>query len=184
MNWYCIHTRALKEQQIAGYLRERLSLETYSPLMKTQKNVRRALRTVVSPLFPRYLFCRFDLATQYRAVRYTPEVIDVVSFGAQPAVVSTPLIEELKNWAGDMVDLCAPARKFQSGDRVEIADGPMQGLSAVILNERNDDHRVAVLLSSLECGAKLIVNRSQLKFSDSANNYSPSTLRWASALAS
>jgi transcription antitermination factor NusG len=45
---------------------------------------------------------------------------------------------------------------------VEITDGPMQGLQAVILHETNDRERVAVLLSILECGAKMMINRSQL----------------------
>jgi transcription antitermination factor NusG len=48
------------------------------------------------------------------------------------------------------------------GDRVEITDGPMQGLQAVILHETNDSDRVAVLLSILECGARLMISRSQL----------------------
>lgn len=184
MNWYCIHTRALKEPQVAGYLRERLSLETYLPLLRRQKTVRRVLRTVVNPLFPRYLFCRLDLAAQYRAVRYAPEVIDLVSFGSQPAVVGDMMMEQLKSWAGDVIDLDSGARKFQAGDQVEITDGPLQGLSAVILNERNDDQRVAVLLSTLECGAKLIVNRAQLKISDQSGNYFSGVPRWQSALAS
>ena len=184
MNWYCIHTRALRESQVAGYLRERLNLETYLPLVRRQKTVRRVLRTVVNPLFPRYLFCRLDLTVQYRAVRYAPEVIDLVSFGAQPAVVGDVMMEQLQGWAGDLVDLNANAQQFRAGDRVEITDGPLQGLAAVILNERSDERRVAVLLTALECGAKLIVNRSQLKISNPSDNYFPGVNRWQTALAS
>lgn len=162
MNWYCIHTRPVKENQSAMYLQAMLGLETYFPRLKRQKTIRRVRRIVTRPLFPRYLFCRFDLGEYYRAVRYAPDVIDVVSFGERPAIVGDGLIEELKSWAGEAVDIITLQPCLAPGDRVEITDGPMQGLQAVILHETNDSDRVAVLLSILECGARLMINRSQL----------------------
>lgn len=162
MNWFCVHTRPLKEAQIASYLREMLGLETYFPRLKRQKTIRRVKRVVVSPLFPRYLFCRFDLAARFRAVRYAPDVIDVVSFGDRPAVVGDAMIEELKGWAGEAVDIITIQPSLRPGDLVEITDGPMRGLQAVILHDRNDRDRVAVMLSILECGAQMTISRSQL----------------------
>jgi len=161
-NWYCVHTKPLKESQVATCLQQRLGLETYFPRLKRQRTIRRVRRVVTSPLFPRYLFCRFDLFTLYRAVRYAPEVIEIVSFGEQPTLVRDALIEELKGWAGEAVDVITLQPGLQPGDRVEITDGPMRGLPAVILHERNDRDRVAVLLSILECGAQMMISRSQL----------------------
>ena len=105
MNWYCVHTRPLKESQTVSYLQESLGLETYFPRLKRQRTIRRVRRIVTSPLFPRYLFCRFDSSDRYRAVRYAPEVIDVVSFGESPTIVSDAVIAELKSWAGEAVDV-------------------------------------------------------------------------------
>ena len=45
---------------------------------------------------------------------------------------------------------------------MEVIDGPMRGLEAVILHDRSDRDRVAVLLSILECGAQMMISRSQL----------------------
>jgi transcription antitermination factor NusG len=95
-------------------------------------------------------------------VRYAPDVIDVVTFGERPAIVNDGMIEELKAWAGESVDIITLQPCLGPGDLVEITDGPMQGLQAVILHETNDRERVAVLLSILECGAKMMINRSQL----------------------
>jgi transcriptional antiterminator RfaH len=162
VNWYCIHTKPRREQQVTTYLSGRLGVETYFPRLKRQKTIRRVRRTVTGPLFPRYLFSRFDLAGQYRAVRYAPEVIDVVSVGSRPAIVSDDLISELKLWAGEAVDLITIQPDLSPGDRVDIIDGPMRGLPAVILHIKNDSDRVAVLLSILECGAKMLIDRSQL----------------------
>jgi transcriptional antiterminator RfaH len=162
MNWYCVHTKPLKEPQIVTYLDESLGLETYFPRLRRQRTIRRVRRIVTNPLFPRYLFCRFDLSTQYRAVRYAPDVIDVVSFGEQPAVVDDAVVDELKGWAGEGVDVITIQPGFRPGERVQVIDGPMRGLEAVILHDQSDRDRVAVLLSILECGAQMMISRSQL----------------------
>lgn len=161
MNWYCIHTKPLKERQVAAFLHERLGLEAYFPRLRREKTIRRVRRVVTSPLFPRYLFCRFDPVSHYRPVRYAPEMTDIVSFGGHPAIVGDAMIAELKSWAGEAVDLISIQLDFRPGDRVEIVDGPMCGLPAVILHNNNSD-RVAVLLSILECGAQLNISRTQL----------------------
>ena len=102
------------------------------------------------------------LADRYRAVRYAPEVIDVVSFGESPTIVSDAVIAELRGWAGEALDIITIQPGFRPGDLVDITDGPMRGLQAVILHDRNDRDRVTVLLSILECGAQMMISRSQL----------------------
>jgi transcriptional antiterminator RfaH len=162
MNWYCVHTRPRKESQVAFYLRETLQRDTYLPRLTTHKKIRGISRVITGPLFPRYLFCRMDVSTDYRAARYAPDVIDVVGFGERPAIVGESMIDELKGWAGEAVDLITLQPLMGPGDLVEITEGPMQGLQAVILNQRNDRDRVAVLLSMLKYGAQMIISRAQL----------------------
>lgn len=162
MNWYCLHTRPQHEAHAAAHLRETLGVETYFPLLRRYQTIRRVRRLVTRPLFPRYLFCRFDLARAYAAVRYSRDVIDVVRFGASPAIVGDALIEELKSWAGEAVDLITLQPELQPGDTVEISDGPMRGLQAVILRQKDDRDRVAVLLSILEQKVQLVISRTQL----------------------
>lgn len=162
MNWYCVHTRPCKESQVVHHLQTSLGRDTYFPQLTTRRTIRRVKRVVSGPLFPRYVFCRMDLTTHYRAVRYTPEVIDIVKFGDGPAIVPESIIEELKSWAGEAVELITLQPLLQPGESVEITDGPMQGLRATVLSERNDGERVAVLLSMLKFGAQMIINRSQL----------------------
>ena len=163
MNWYCIHTKPLREEYVAANLAETLGVETYLPRLRRQKTIRRVRRVVTGPLFPRYLFCHFDLGTRYRAVRYAADVAGIVSFGAEPAEVADVMIDELRRWAGEALDLTAIQPEFGRGDLVEIVDGPLRGLQAVILHQRNDRDRVAVLLSLLEYGAQMMISRAQLR---------------------
>lgn len=163
MNWYCLHTKPLKEARTVTYLTENLGLETYFPRLKRERVIRRVRRTVVSPLFPRYLFCRFDPGLQFRAARYAPDVLDVVRFGEGPAVVDETIIQDLRLWAGEAVDLITIEPPLAPGDQVEVIDGPMRGLHALVLRDCDDRERVAVLLSTLQCAAQVNISRSQLQ---------------------
>lgn len=160
--WLCVHTRPRRESAAEKYCHEVLGLDTYYPRLKHLKTIRRVKRWVVGPLFPRYFFCRSNLAQNFRAVQYAPQVIGVVSFGGRPTHVDDAIIDQLKQWAGEAVDVMTVRPGFRPGDHVEIADGPLRGLQAVVLQEMSDHDRVAVLLSTLGCQARLIVSRSQL----------------------
>ncbi|HEY1847816.1 MAG TPA: transcriptional activator RfaH [Opitutaceae bacterium] len=162
MNWYCVHTRPRKESQVALHLQQELGRPTYLPKLRAQRTIRRVKRMVTRPLFPRYLFCQMDLGSHFRAVRYTQDVLDIVRFGEKPAVVADAMIEELRSWAGEAVDIVTLVPPLAKGDTVEITGGPLRGLQAMILNSRNDRDRVTVLLSLLRQGAQISIDRSQL----------------------
>jgi len=160
--WLCVHTRPRKEAGAERYCRDVLGLDTYYPRLKRLKTIRRVKRWVVGPLFPRYFFCHLNLAQNFRAVQYAPQVVGVVSFGGHPTPVDDSIIEQLQQWAGEAVDIVTVRPGFHPGDLVEIADGPLRGLQAIVLQDMSDRDRVAVLLSTLGCQARLIVSRSQL----------------------
>jgi len=162
MDWYCVHTKPKKEAAAEIYFREQLGFEVYYPRLKRRKTIRRVKRWVVSPLFPRYIFCRLELAEHYRTVRFAHEVIDVVSFGGRPAVVAQAVIDQLKNWASETVDVLTIHPNPKPGDTVEITDGAFQGLNAVVERDMNDQQRVTLLLTTLAYQARVVVNRDQI----------------------
>lgn len=163
VNWYCLHTKPKREAAVAEYCATSLGLETYLPRLQQHRTIRRVRRLVTSPLFPRYLFCRLDLGTHYRAVRYAPDALDLVHLGSGPAAVPDPLIGDLRTWAGGDGDLLRLPSPLRPGDSVEITDGPMRGLSAVILRAEDEKDRVAILLSALQSGIPATISRTQLR---------------------
>ena len=90
-------------------------------------------------------------------------MLDIVSNGSAPTVVADGLIESLQSWAGNEVDLITLQPDFRVGDSVEIAAGPLQGLSGIILKESEERARVTILLSFLQNGAQLNVDRCDLR---------------------
>jgi transcription antitermination factor NusG len=163
MNWYCLHAKPRREENLVAYCRDQLELETFYPRLRQHRRIRRVWRTVTGPLFPRYAFCRFDPKISYRAVRYAKDAIGIVHFGGRPAVVADAVIEHLKSWAGETGDVIVAQPALQNGDPVEIIDGPMRGLSAVILRSSSDRERVEILLSLLQCEAQVVISRTQVR---------------------
>ena len=162
MEWYCVHTRPREEDAAAQYCRQFLELQVFYPRLSRRKITGQIKLWVIGPLFPRYFFCRMNLATRCRAVRYAPHIIDVVRFGGRPAVVDDSTIEELMRWARDPVDAVSISPILAPGDRVEIIDGPLRGLQAIFQQELSDKERIALLLTTLACQPRLVLNRSQV----------------------
>lgn len=163
-NWYCLYTKPQKEPQVAAFCADQLGLATYFPRLRQYRVIRRQKRLVTSALFPRYLFCRFDAATLFRAVRYAPDVAYVVSAAGKPLVVGEDLVGTLRSWAGagnDEIITVEPT--FRVGDAVEIVAGPLQGLSGKILTATDESVRVRILLDVLQCGAQASVEQTDLR---------------------
>lgn len=155
MHWYAISTKPHQERQAEANLSQ-LGVETFLPLLKQQKVIRRVRKTVVGPLFPGYLFARFNLTEHYRAVSYARGVRNVVTFGLRPAVVDEALIEGIKARMTEGYVSIEPER-FRQGQLVRVDDGPLAGLEAVFVRALPDKERAVLLLRALAYSARVVV---------------------------
>ncbi len=156
MRWYTVNTKPHQEILAEENLR-RLGLETFCPLLKQTKLIRQKLRTAITPLFPGYLFVRFDLDIHYRAVNYARGVRRLVAFGPSPATVDEAVIESIRSRISDgYVNVSPPS--FKPGQVVRIRNGPLQGLEAIFEQEMNGQRRAVLLLRALSYQARVIVD--------------------------
>ena len=95
MPWYAVSTKPHQEKQAALHIKQ-WGIECLLPLLKVSKVIRRTRKTVIQPLFPGYLFARFDLDRHYRAVSYATGVRKVVEFGSGPVELDTAMIDAIK----------------------------------------------------------------------------------------
>jgi transcriptional antiterminator RfaH len=159
--WFAVHTKP-RQEGIAVLSLQREGVETFYPKMKRRRTIRRVRRWVTGPLFPSYIFARFDAAQSGRLVKYATGVINLVSFGGKPATVDDSLIESIKAHSQDSTVVIQPAA-LKRGDTVEIQEGPLRGLQGVFEREMSDRDRVVVLLNVLAQGARVEVYREQLE---------------------
>lgn len=87
-------------------------------------------KTVQSPIFPGYVFCRLERGRKLTAMK-TPGVIRVVAFGGQDCPLAATEIESLVALAATEVT-ARPCEYLPIGQRVRLVDGPLAGLTGVL----------------------------------------------------
>lgn len=147
--WYCIRTQRYKEDWVAHQLREKeLCEEVYLPLLRQWRKVRRQFKWTIEPLFPCYLFSRLA-EYQFQTVRGTPGVTRLLStYEDKPLEVDEHIISTLRKRS---VDGCIAVKSspIYPGEKVDIIDGPFQGLQALFQQDLKAGERVAILLDLL-----------------------------------
>ncbi len=157
--WYVVHTRAGAERLAQGHL-ERQGFETYMPCyLKTRRHARRTSQ-IPAPLFPRYLFVRFDAGNApWRSINGTHGVSHLVCMGNRPSAVPHGVVSEIRarEYEDGFVDVTEPLG-FDSGDVVQVTHGPLAQQTG-IFHGRDDAQRVVVLLSLLGREMKVALDR-------------------------
>ncbi len=148
--WYVVHSQPMAERRAAANLM-RQGYETYLPLYLRRRSHARRVELVERPLFPRYLFVRFNrLADRWRPILGTFGVSSLVRIGDEPAPIMDGVVDALRaNQATHAFDdAIAPARKLGVGARIRILDGPFAELVGKF-QALADAERVIVLLEML-----------------------------------
>jgi transcriptional antiterminator RfaH len=160
MHWYVINTKSHQERQAEINL-ARLGVEVFYPQLKESRVIRRVRKTVITSLFPGYLFARFDVGTQYRSVIYAKGVRKIVTFGSTPAKVDEELLDAIKARLLNGYAML-PSHLPKPGQLVRIQSGPLSGLDAIFEREMTGSQRVVLLLQMLSCRARVVLPAEQV----------------------
>ena len=148
IRWYVVHTQPHGEDRARLNL-ERQGFDVYLPKYLKHRRHARRIEHVRRPLFPRYLFVRFDAErAQWRSINGTFGVAYLVSHGDQPIPVPDRIVDAMqaRHNEDDLVVLHSPD-SFQAGQKLEIVDGPFAWRTGLF--QRLDDNERVVLLLDL-----------------------------------
>jgi transcriptional antiterminator RfaH len=159
--WFCLRTHPKHEYIAAAHLRREADLEVFSPRIRFKRLTRCGLVWVTEALFQNYIFAKFDLLVSLRIVQAARGVRGVVHFGNRWPTVPQGAIEELQS-SMDGQDLRVIDEVLEPGDYVQIGEGAMQGLQAVVSRVMPARDRVAVLLDFLGQQTLVELDRKQL----------------------
>ena len=158
LNWFLIYTKPRCEDSVSVKLVES-GFEVLNPKIEERRYIRRKLQNVISPLFPCYVFVRFDNPRDYRLIRYTKGVKTVVGPEHIPSVVPQGITDQIKKrMEGGAIRV--QTVRFVRGEEVSIKAGPFEGLQAVFEKELKGSERVSILLKSIN--ARVVVDPSIL----------------------
>lgn len=151
LEWYVLQVKPRRERPVVAHL-QTIEIESYLPELKAN---RRAVRSGPVPLFPGYLFARFQVPIDLDRVRYSRGVIRVLGNKTHPTAVPDKVIRTLKSRTGEdgLTDLRV---KPKAGDVVRIEAGPFQGFLGRIERELDGGQRVMMLLEALQNAALFV----------------------------
>jgi len=159
LNWYVALTHPNGEGKAAMQL-ERQGFETYLPRYRKTTRHARSTRVHPAPLFPRYIFVRFDAAKQrWRAVNSTSGVTYLVGHGDRPSPVLAGVVEGLKRQEGSdgFFELKSAAQRFKTGDAVRVVRGVFEACQG-FFEARTDHDRVAILLDLMGRKVRVVLD--------------------------
>jgi transcriptional antiterminator RfaH len=154
-SWYVVNTKSHCEASARASL-ERMGVEVFLPLLRERKVLRGKYGPTTSPLFPRYLFAKFDVSSQLRTVTYARGVKNIVTFGSGPSMVEESIIHAIRSQLTEEVVELSEDR-FSSGQIVRIQDGPLCGLEAVFEKKLDGTSRAVLLLKAISFQARVIL---------------------------
>ena len=143
--WFAVHVRTRHETAIASFL-EAKGYQQFVPLYKFKKRWSDRVKELEAPLFPGYLFCRFD--PQFRLpILKTPGVIQIIGYNRVP----TPIDETEMSAIQTVIESgmqTQPWPFLEVGERVRIGSGSLRGLDGIVVKMK-DNHRLVVSVTLL-----------------------------------
>jgi transcription antitermination factor NusG len=132
--WFALHVRSRHDKLVAANLRVR-GMEALLPLYRSRRRWSDRTRVMDLPLFPGYVFCRFD-PQMLLPILMTPGVVRVISAGKRPCPVAEEEITAIQRviYAGNAVE---PWPYLRAGQKVRILDGPLFGIEGILLDVKN-----------------------------------------------
>ena len=156
--WYAVYTVPQNGKSVVKHLDVR-KIESFLPTYETVKIWKNRQRVkVVLPLFPTYLFARFDRRERVRVLE-SPGVLQIVGNGRESIPVSDEEVEFLREgFRGKKVE---PYRELVVGEKVRIKSGAMQGIEGVLVRKNNSLRFVLALdminqFAAVEIGAEYL----------------------------
>lgn len=128
--WFALQVRTRYEAGVAGYLHGK-GYEYFLPMHKARKRWSDRIKEVNSPLFPGYLFCRFDPLNRLPILK-TPGLTQIVGYNHVPVAVDQEEINAIRTLVASGLPN-HPCSFLELGNRVRIEEGALRGLEGVLL---------------------------------------------------
>jgi len=153
--WYAVYVKARTESAVCRTLQGR-GYEAFLPLYRSRRYWSDRVKLLDMPLFPGYVFCRFDARKPLHVVS-SPGVVYVVAADKEYVAVDEREMESLRILCGSGLAV-QPCPYLQVGSRVLIERGPLSGAEGNVLELKNK-LRIVVSVSLLQRSVSAEIDR-------------------------
>ena len=144
--WYAVQVRAQHEKRVAESLTGK-GCECLLPSYRERRKWSDRTKVLDLPLFPGYVFSRFDVDVRL-PILTIPGVVGIVGIGKTPQPLDPREIEYIRK----VTSVGAPAQPWpflKVGQRVRITAGALTGVEGILVQRRSET-RVVLSVSLLQ----------------------------------
>jgi transcription antitermination factor NusG len=160
LQWYAIRVQS-RFEKVASTVLKTKGYEEFLPLFVERRRWSDRTKAVERPLFPGYLFCRFDVQSKWVPILSTPGVVEVVSAARHPLAVPDEEIEEVRAVLRSGLPVM-PWPCITAGSRVLIEGGPLAGLEGVVLHSEKK-FRLVISVTILQRAVSVEIDRDWIR---------------------
>lgn len=152
--WFALSVVPRKEKVTAQTLRAK-GYEDFLPMYSVRRRWSDRMKTVEMPLFPGYVFCRFDPRTRLPILKI-PTVMSVAGLGRTPEAIPDAEIAALQVVCKSGVN-AIPCPYLTAGAKVRILEGPLTGLEGILIEDK--ETRLVLSVTLLQRSVSVEVDR-------------------------
>jgi len=154
-NWYALRVKSHCERMTAAGLRSR-GYEEFLPTYRLRRRWSDRWMDLELPLFPGYVFCRFDPRDRLPILKI-PSLVHIVGLGKTPSPVDEHEIEAIQAIVRSGL-AAQPWPYVKVGDWVRVEYGSLCGLEGILI-EVKKRHRLVVSVTLLQRSVAVEIDR-------------------------
>ena len=158
-SWYALRVKSRHENIVASHLQAR-GFESLLPLYKCRRRWSDRFKEMELPLFPGYVFCRFNPLNRL-PILMVPGIVRVVGVGRTPLPIDETEMAAILT----AVESGLPSRPspfLQIGNKVRIEYGPLRGVEGILMGFRGH-HRLVLSVTLLQRSVAIQVDEAWIR---------------------
>jgi transcription antitermination factor NusG len=137
-SWFALQIRQSHDYIVPTLLTAK-GYEILAPVYRRRRQWSDRIKEIDAPLFPGYVFCRFDPASHGTVpVVTTPGVLKILGFGGKPQPLDEREIESVR-LAAQYGLSPRPCQYLSTGSRIRITRGPLSGIEGIFTRIKNKE---------------------------------------------
>ncbi|MCX6112750.1 MAG: hypothetical protein NTY22_05650 [Proteobacteria bacterium] len=158
LDWFVVMTKPGRQEEVAVRLKE-ASFNVFNP--KLDQYSKKRSKYIIQPLFPMYLFVRLNIEKDFKMINYTRGILRILGIGRTPHPIDENIVSALMSRCGEneLIKAKYDLEDIKEGDRVQIANGPLEGIEAVVSGVYGEKQRIEILLDLM----KISIEKKNLK---------------------
>jgi transcription antitermination factor NusG len=157
--WYAVRVKSNFERVVSSQL-HRAGFEEYWPTYRSRRRWSDRLKDVDVPLFPGYVFARFDRSHRVPLLQL-PGVVEIMGFGRQPSPIPEEEISAVRRILSFSINYF-PWPFLRVGQLVQIEFGPLAGLQGIFVQAKGR-YRLVVSIEMLQRSVGVEIDRDSVR---------------------